>query len=252
MARRNVKEGDTSVGTVRTEVSVDNTSKVITWLGNMLRMLKQYGISKIIMSALIIAVLSLFFFLLFNPSKLFDAYDGWKAVRHAERTELREEITPKIQSLIDKLTFQIDASRTIVLELHNGTTGTGGLPFNKCTATFEADNLEVKPVYDQYNDIALSLMPFTAVLFTQGYWAGSTDELIGIDRGLAYKMKSNGTEYFIACIIEGIDEPLSILIVSYPSAEKGLLRASDAREYIRHVAMEISVLLEVERQVRKH
>lgn len=251
MAKRNTRTADAETGTVRPEVSVNNTSKVITWLNNMLRMVKQYGISKIIMSALIIAVLSLFFFILFNPSKLFDAYDGWKAIQHTERTELREEITPKIQSLLDKLTFQIDASRTIILELHNGTTGTGGLPFNKCTATFESDNIEVRPVYDQYNDIALSLMPFTTQLFTQGYWAGTTDELVQIDRGLAYKMKGNGTEYFIACIIEGIDEPLAIMIVSYPSSEKGNLRAPEAREYIRHVAMETSVLLEVERQVGK-
>lgn len=234
-----------------TPIVINNTSGVISWLNGILRMIKEYGVSKIIIGAILLAIVSFFFYFMFNPSNLFEIYDGWKARQHDHLTELRQENSPKMQSIIDKLTYHIDASRTIILELHNGTTGSGGLPFNKCTATFESLNIDVMPVAGQYKDVTLSLMPFAQYLFSVGYWNGSTDSLMKIDRGLAYKMKSNRTEYFAACIIEGIDKPLAIMIVSFPSNSLRNMTPEELRENVRHVAMEVSVLLEVEQQLTK-
>lgn len=234
-----------------TPIVINNTSGVISWLNGILKMIREYGVSKIIIGAILLAIVSFFFYFMFNPAKIFEIYDGWKERQHDHLTELRQENSPRIQSIIDKLTYHVDASRTIILELHNGTTGTGGLPFNKCTATFESLNIEVMPVAGQYEDVSLSLMPFAQYLFKEGYWNGSTDSLMRIDRGLAYKMKSNGTEYFAACIIEGIDKPLAIMITSFPTHALEHMAPDELRENVRHVAMEVSVLLEVERQLTK-
>ena len=67
-----------------------------------------------------------------------------------------------------------------------------------------------------------------------------------IDKALAFKMKSNGTEHFTACVIEGIDKPLAILLVSFDKLPNEHHDCQTNRENIRHIAMELSVIFEVE------
>ena len=109
--------------------------------------------------------------------------------------ELRMEMAPKIQTLTDKLTYKVGATRVVVLEMHNGNVGTGGLPFTKCSATYESLNIGVFPFSDQYQDQNMSLIPYATFLFKQGYWCGNISEIENIDRGLYYKMKMNDFQH---------------------------------------------------------
>lgn len=232
----------------KSPIVIDNTNVVLGFLEKGMKLFKEYGITRVLSSSLLIAVISIFFFFVFNPSKVFEFYDEWKTRQHDRLMELRMDNTPKIQSLVDKLTYKVDASRVIVLELHNGNTGSGGFPFTKCSATFEGLNIGVHPVSDQYQNTNLSLMPFASYIFDCGYWCGNTDDIVNIDKGLYYKMKSNKTEHFAACVIEGIDKPLAFLFVSFdvlPDDHDCNL----VRENIRHVAMELAILMEVEKQL---
>jgi len=235
-------------------IVIDNTDNVIGWLEKFLRLMKEYGPVKILFSALLISIITTFFYFVFNPTKVFELYDEWKARQHTELMDLRLQTAPKIQTLVDKLTFQVGASRTLVLEMHNGSTGTGGLPFTKCTATYEGLNIWTQSVASQYQEQNLSLIPFATHLFKQGYWCGDTEELLSLDRGLYYKMKSNNTEHFAACVIEGIDnKAIAFLIVSFdkvPGVEMTAHDCATVRENIRHVAMELAVLLEVSRLIQ--
>ena len=230
-------------------IVIDNTSNVITWLERGLKLIKEYGIGRIITGALLIAFLSVMFWFIFNPTRAFEVYDEWKKRQHDILMELRMENAPKIQRSIENLTYKIDASRTVVLELHNGNEGVGGIPFTKCSATYEALNIGVHPVASYYQSQNLSLMPFMTHLFKKGYWCGNVDDLAEIDKALAFKMKSNGTEHFTACVIEGIDKPLAILITSFENIPNERHNCSDNRENIRHVAMELAVYFEVESRV---
>ena len=232
-------------------IVIDNTNNILGFLEKGLKLFKEYGITRVLSSALLIAVLSIFFFFVFNPDKAFEFYDGWKSRQHDYLMELRMDNAPKIQSLVDKLTYKIDATRVIVLELHNGNTGNGGLPFTKCSATFEGLNVGAHPIADQYQNTNLSLMPFSSHLFECGYWCGNTEELLNLDRGLYYKMKSNKTEHFSACVIEGIDKPLAIMFVSFDKIPAEIHNCNEVRENMRHVAMELAVLIEVEKRMKK-
>jgi hypothetical protein len=165
--------------------------------------------------------------------------------------EMRMDNAPKVQSLIDKLTFKVDASRVLLLELHNGNTSVGGIPFTKCSATFEGLNIGAHPIANQYQNQNLSLIPFVSHLFDCGYWCGNTDQLLEIDRALYYKMKSNNTEHFAACVIEGVDKPLAMLIISFDKLPNGEHDCEFVRTNIRHIAMELAVLMEVERRIGK-
>ena len=116
-------------------IIIDNTDKVLNWVGKALELVKNYGITRILTTSLLISIISIFFYFLFNPDTAFDIYERWKQVKHDELMEIRMQNAPKIQLLIDRLTYKVDASRTMILELHNGNDGVGGLPYTKCSAT---------------------------------------------------------------------------------------------------------------------
>lgn len=232
------------------QINIDNTDDAIGWLERFLELLNKYGFWKILGATVGIIIVSVMLYFAFNWEKGFEVYDAWKARQHDTEMEHRMEVGPKIQSAIDKLTYKVNASRIVVLELHNGNTGGGGLPFTKCSATYEALNLGVYPVGEQYQDNIMSLMPFVNHLFKTGYWCGDVDELETLDRALCYKMKGNNTEHFSACVIEGIDnKPIAFMIVSFDTKTNDLAQHDCLanREYIRHVAMELAVFLEVKR-----
>jgi hypothetical protein len=211
----------------------------------MLKLIKEYGVINILKATFLLIITCVILYFAFNPTKIMDMINEIKAGQHSEQMDIRTEITPKIQTLCDKLTFKTNASRTIVLELHNGNTSNGGIPFTKCSATFEGLNIGTYPVANQYQNQNLSLIPFASYIFEKGYWCGNTDDLLNIDKALYYKMKSNRTELFAACLIEGIDKPLAILIVSFEAPHE-LEICNNVRENIRHVCLELAVLMEVE------
>lgn len=236
----------------REKLKITDTGLYLGWLESALNLVKQYGITKILIVTFLISLISTYFYIIFNPEAAFDAYDRWRQITHTELFDLRMENAPKIQNLIDKLTFKVDASRTMVLELHNGSDGIGGLPFTKCSATYESLNIGAHPVASQYQNQNMSLIPFATFIFDKGYWCGNTDELLQIDRALYHKMKSNNTEHFAACVIEGIDKPLAILIVSFEKMPNEAHNCEEIRENIRHISMELSVFLEVEKMMKEN
>ena len=234
----------------RIQINIDNTDDALNWLERLLKLLQEYGPWKILGATCLITVVSAFLYFTLNFDKTLEIYDAWKLRQHDFKMELRMEIGPKIQTLIDKLTYRIDATRTVVLEMHNGNTGSGGLPFTKCTATYESLNIGSHPISQQYQDVNMSLMPFIHTLVKNGYWCGDTDELEMLDRGLYYKLKSNNCEHFAACVIEGLEnKPIAFLFISFNDKPDSLEHhnCQTVRENIRHIAMELSVILEVSR-----
>jgi hypothetical protein len=245
-----MEENNTTQKQENIQINIDNTDDAIGWLERFLELLNKYGFWKILGATVGIIIVSVMLYFAFNWEKGFEVYDAWKTRQHTADMEQRMEVGPKIQSVIDKLTYKINASRVVILELHNGNTGGGGLPFTKCSATYESLNLGVYPVGSQYQDHNMSLMPFAHHLFKTGYWCSDVDELENIDRALYYKMKGNDTEHFSACVIEGVDnKPIAFMIVSFDKKLVDLEHheCHNVRDDMRHVAMELAVFLEVKR-----
>lgn len=223
--------------------------KGIGWIEKVLNLIKQYRIWDFIKAIMVILLIAATVGFISNPTYIFEKYDEWQDKQHQERIELRHKNSERLHILSEKLLYKVDADRVTVLELHNGLTGNGGLPFSKCSATYEAINEQVNPIADQYQNVNLSLMPFAYKLFQSGYWCGDIEELEEYDRSLYYKMKSNGCEHFAACVIEGIDKPLAFLFVSFSKVPDDH-NCQDVRENIRHIAMEMAVLIEVSNYVK--
>ena len=224
--------------------NLENTERGLNFLDKALSIVNKYRIRTILKGILIILLVAATIGFIQNPTYIFEKYKEWEDNQHKEQLELRLTNTNKINHLLEKALYRLDVDRIILLECHNGNSGNGGLPFAKCTATFEVLNDDTYPIANQYQEVNLSLMPFAAHLFQNGYWCGNTEDLKQIDKGLYHKMAGNGTEHFAACVIEGVDTPLAFLFVSF----KGIDETHDCeliRDNIRHLSLELALLLEL-------
>lgn len=221
---------------------MEKTDKGITLVERVLGLVKKYSILDFLKSFFLIFIIATMVGIISNPSLVFEKYKEWSDKEHAERIEARMKNNGKLHILSEKLMYKVEAKRVLVLELHNGLENNVGLPFSKCSATYEALNDGVAPVAEQYQNVNLSLMPFAFELFEKGYWCGNVDSLQDIDRGLYFKMKSNNTEHFAACVIEGVEKPLAFIFVSFDAVNHNCV---DVRENVRHIALEAALLLEL-------
>lgn len=227
-------------------VEKNQIEKGLSWLNQGLAIVEKYKLKTIFKAFLILLLIAGFIGFLKNPTWVFEKYEAWKDKKHTIALEKRLANNEKLHISAEKLLYKVGADRVMILELHNGLENSNGLPFSKCSATYEAIELQVKPVADQYQNVNLSLMPFVNEVFHKGYWCGNVDELEDIDKGLYYKMKSNGTEHFACCLIEGVEEPLAFLFVSFKNPIDSTAHdCAMVRENIRHIALEQALLLEL-------
>lgn len=227
---------------------MEKIDKGLNWIEKTLNLVNKYRIWDFLKAIFVILLIAGTVGLISNPTWLFEQYAKWQEEKHTEKMLTRAENDIKIHSIIEKLNYRTNSSRVLILEYHNGTDGTGGLPFRKCSATYEAINVGVMPVADQWQGNNLSLMPFASYMATQGYWCGNTDDMENIDRSLSYRLKSYGIEHFSAVTIEGVDKPLAMMIVAYDaphSSEEERHNCMEVRENIRHCSLEIALLLQL-------
>ena len=215
-----------------------------------LQMVEKYKLRTIFKGCFIVLLIAGLFAFLNNPTWIFEKYEEWKAEQHKTEMDLRTVNNDKIQHLIEKNLYKIGADRIIILELHNGNSGLGGLPFNKCTATFEYIDDDVVPIATQYQEQQLSLIPFATTLFKETYWCGDVEELEKLDRALYHRMSSNGTKHFAASVIKGIDKPLAIMFVSFNEELNEEHSCDFVKKQVNDMSLEIALLLELNKQVK--
>ena len=232
--------------------SINHMEKGLKWLNDALAIVDKYKIRTIFKAFFIMTLIAMFIAFLKHPTWIFEQYDNWKEKQHTEALEQRLVNNEKLHISCEKLLYKVQADRVLVLELHNGLENANGLPFSKCSATYEALEQNIKPVAEQYQNVNLSLMPFVNTVFEKGYWCGDVEEILEIDKGLYYKMKANNAEHFAACLIEGVDKPLALLFVTFTEPVDTTHNCQYIRENIRHIALEQALLLELNKHNIKH
>lgn len=227
--------------------NIENTSKGLNLLDKVLAMVDKYKISTILKSLFLLLLISFSIAFASHPTWIFDKYIEYEEKIHSEKMNLRLRNTDKIQTLLEKNLYKIGADRIVLLELHNGANGEGGLPFYKCSATYESINDGVFPVSSQYQSVNLSLMPFASYLFQNRYFYGTIEDISNIDRALYYKMASNSAKRVYATVIEGVDKPIAFLFVTFQNdGEIGEISGEKCDiDNINHLSLEIALLLEL-------
>ena len=220
----------------------------INWVEKTLQIVEKYKCFTILKAIGLILVIALLIAFLSNPTYVFEKYDEWREKQHTEKLTHRLQHNEKIHILTEKLLYRANADRVLLLELHNGVSNNSGLPFAKCTATYEALRECVAPVSHLYNELNLSLMPFATTLLNDGYWCGNTEELMDIDRALSYKMLGNETAHFCGKLIKGVDKPLAFLFVKFRSVDS-THNCEEVKKIIDDTTLQISLLLELNNEI---
>lgn len=222
--------------------------KGLNWLEKALDLVNKYRIWDFLKAIFVILLIAGTVGFISHPTWIFEQYKKWEEEKHKENLEQRLLNNEKAHILTEKLMYRVDADRVMVLEMHNGLENSNGLPFSKCSATYEAIGADVMPVADQYQNVNLSLMPFANHMLKTGYWYGNVDDMEKIDRALYHKLKGNGTEHFACVMVEGVDKPLAFIFVSFQDIPDAEHDCNIIRENVRHVSLELALLLELNRR----
>lgn len=231
------------------EYNMEKVDKGLSWVDKALTIVEKYNFRTIFKAVGVLLCIATLVGFVNNPTWVFEKYQEWQSKQHTEKLEIRLQNNKKLHILVERLLYKVNADRVLVLELHNGLSSNAGIPFAKCSATYEALNDGVYPVADQYQDTNLSLMPFATELFNNHYWYGNTDELQEIDRALSYRMLSNDTSHFAGCVIQGVDKPLAFLFVTFKSVTDGH-NCDEVKKIIDDNALQIALLLELDKEYK--
>lgn len=223
----------------------ENMNNGLGWLERCLKIIDGYKFKTIFKAIILIMAISFTVGFINNPTYFFEKYKEWDTQKHKQALDTRMKNNTQIQLSIEKLLYKTNAKRVVLLELHNGITSNGNLPFAKCSATYEALNNNVAPVSDQYQNRNLTLMPFATELFKTHYFCGDTEELLKIDKGLYYQFKRNETEHFACSLVQGLETPLAILLVSFDDVNGTTHNCNEIHNIIHQTCLELALLCEI-------
>ena len=99
-------------------------------------------------------------------------------LEHNEKIEQRRNIRPYVMEVLNNTLIEMGCGRAFVIELHNGSNNTAGLPFIHASMTYEAVGRNIEPVDEDYQNISLTRFVFSEYLHKHELWYGTIDEFI--------------------------------------------------------------------------
>ena len=162
---------------------------------------------------------------------------------HAELASKRLEASPLIDLALKDLIINLDADRAAIIEMHNGTNNTSGLPFIYGDMAYEQISTKVSYAQDEFKNFNLAKLPFVALHYKDKTWVGSTEDIAKEDGYFAAKLRVVNAEYGAFVTIEGINGPIGFLTLHFQSATNHPSKAKIIAE-VTNAAQRISTLLD--------
>lgn len=172
----------------------------------------------------------------------------------SETENLRDfVVTPKVQHDIAVLMYSLDADRVFIFELHNGKKNITGLPFRYVDMSYEAANREngVDRCYRKYQDVPLNMYTFPTYMYKEKFFVGTADEVEAFDYDFAKCMKEDGGKYVSFIYLNGTDEPLGFMGISFHRTDN-LPDDKMIEDKMKAYGRTISELLDLKVQSKKH
>lgn len=169
--------------------------------------------------------------------------DEMRTIMHSEEMVRRNSIKPLVTDLLKNTISEMNADRAFVIELHNGSNNTAGLPFIHCTMTYEEDSRGVESIDEDYQNLSLSRFNFPDFLHDQGLWLGTIDEFEAIDPKVTSRMRQNNVTYLVITTIRSEKNEIGYFGFTYcngdePKSEKEIVT------YVVHVVQKLSKWLD--------
>lgn len=194
--------------------SLKDSGSFIEWIGEMSDAVANHGLWKIIKGTIALAFALIVLNIALNPEIVFDKFTQYTERVERENVEYRREIDPVIRGELKELVYATEASRACVMEFHNGTSNFSSLGFLYAAMTYEETRDGVDKVSRIYNEVSLSLFNIADVMYNQGFWFGSIEDLAEMDSALAQGIAASGTKWVAALLLESSRE-LGFLILSF-------------------------------------
>lgn len=197
-----------------------------------IKIINKYGIFKIAEALIVIGA---FLYLVHNVSNIPQIVDNVfrnrterVQIEHDAAVETRRNIKPEVDEILNRTISYLNADRIFVIELHNGTNNTAGLPFIYGEMTYEEVRNNVYHIDEDYISVNLSRFNFPLYLRQNRIFYGTIDELKKIDDKLAARMSANDVTYFGIISMHGINNELGYFGISYcgnnkPASEENII-----------------------------
>lgn len=178
--------------------------------------LDRFGIFKLIKTAFAIFLLYWMCILMFQPSKIFNAYQAWYDKTHNAKIEKTIESHYQIHNHLTDLRYRSNAMRAMILSLHNGSANINGqYQFLKVSAIFEECG-DYYSVSEEWKDVHISNYPIFSYLYASDYFCGSVEELRDMDKKLYYRLVANEVGWIhIEALIGEDEKTIGFLVLTW-------------------------------------
>lgn len=229
------------------------------FLFDIFQLFQQYGV---VVAVLILAVLTAFYMIKNSTKRIKDQEEKidslygridklmTKFTHDEENNELAgkfisfAENANKIQIQLYHILQTFGSDRVSIYEFHNGGKNLAGVEFKKCSNTYEAVELETKPIIKEMQNLPLSINPlWSRILATR------TDIQIPVVANLedtflrSYLETQSIKTYYSRILLDYDNTPIGFISLEYYKNTK-LLRDQQLDEF-NGIAIKISVLINI-------
>lgn len=202
--------------------NIEKTGSIVSGLNDIINLITNHGIFKLILAVLVLClcIMCIKFSVTFDPENYIRTINTIETQIEDENRERRKQSDVFIREELKSVTEELNASRSSVLEFHNGKTNSSGLGFYYVDMSYEIINNHNNFISEQYQNISLSWLELDDVLYKDGYWYGTVEELKKVDPMLGSKIESNGTKWIGLYLLEFSNDdhetvPIGILEISF-------------------------------------
>lgn len=164
-----------------------------------------------------------------------------------KKRKFRKESIFKVNKMLTELMQRTQAAHVALFEYHNGGYNLTGLPFLHFTLSIQRNNYGVEELNKDFNNILVSSVPefIKEVDSSDIYYVDDIKQLEPVFPRLYKELKTGNTEEVIFCCLEGVDDEIGFLMLSF-NVPLGNRKRKVQKELFK-VVQKISTLLDLKK-----
>ena len=224
---------------------VEHVSVFVTLWHSIHKIIDKAGFLKTLAVCLMVVFFSLCGYVVMHPEMIFEQFLAYQERIHHNKVQKRMESNPIVDALLTKLLVETQAHRCFLIEFSNGKENLTGLSFlyGRMTAQITADS--IKSSMSEFSEFNLDQFRLVSDITVNGYWGGTTEELMQVDAPLAHKLLVNGTHSIIMVTLYGSKSAIGVLGVSFTS-ETGY-NEDRVESIVRRYSYQVSSAIDAEK-----
>jgi hypothetical protein len=165
-------------------------------------------------------------------------------IEHEEKMEQRRNIKPYVMEILKTTVNEMGCGRAFVIELHNGSNNTAGLPFIHASMTYEVAARGIEPIDEDYQNISLTRFVFSEYLHQHDLWFGPIEEFIEMDSKMGKRLNLNGATYLVITTIRSENCEVGYFGFIYYNNKQINFGSKEDMDFIVHSVQKLSKLLD--------